>query len=222
MKGGQYMPPAMRKIYTEESEVELLEMTRDEVTEGMNDKEVLFCEYFMKNYNIKTAAIKAGYNKKSAHMAGYKVRRRPLVNRYIAWLKLHVSKECHVDAVDIIELYMRIAFADVTDFIKIDALGKIKLVPADEIDGQIVKQIKQGRDGITIELHDKMRALEKLERYFDVMPADWKQRIEEEKLKIMQQHLEIEKYKAGQGDDTTEDDGFIEAIKGVATEIWSE
>jgi hypothetical protein len=44
MKGGQYMPPAMRKIYTEESEVELLEMTRDEVTEGMNDKEVLFCE----------------------------------------------------------------------------------------------------------------------------------------------------------------------------------
>jgi phage terminase small subunit len=213
------MPTVIRKIYTEESEEELLDMTRDEVTEGMLDKEVLFCEYYIKSYNIKMACIKAGYKSSGAHVVGYKVRRKPLVNRYIAWLKLHISKKCQIDAIDIIEKYARIAFADVTDFVEFSG-NKLKLNNSDLIDGQLIKQVKQGKDGITVELYDKLAALEKLERYFDCMPKDWKQRIEEKKVDLMEQKLDLERQKLGLKDDAIEDDGFIEALRSTASQVW--
>ncbi len=213
------MPPAIRNMFTEETEEELLNMSREEVTKGMNDKEILFCQYYMKDYNIKMAAIKAGYKSSSAHMSGYKLRRRKLVNRYIAWLKLRVGKMCHVDAMDVIEQYMRIAFADITSFA--DFGGKrITLKDASEIDGQLIKSVKQTREGIAIELYDKLSALDKLEKYFDVMPADWKQKIEERKLEIMQQKLELDKRRAGEFDSEVGEDGFYEALKETASEVW--
>ena len=215
------MPTVIRKIYMDETEEELLQMSRDEVTEGMNDKETLFCEYYIRSYNIKTAAIKAGYKLSSSHMAAYKVRRKPLVNRYIAWLKLRVSQRCQLSAMDLVEKYMRIAFSDITDFVKIEN-NRIKLMNGDDIDGQLVRQVKQGKDGVTVELWDKLQALDKLERYFDCMPKDWKQKIEERKVELLEKRLELERAKAGLGDEVCEDDGFIEALKSSAQEIWEE
>lgn len=216
------MPPAYRKLFTEETEEQLLRLSRAEVTDDLMDKERMFCEQYIRNKNIQLAAVKAGYSKKSAHIVGWKVRQKPNVNRYICWLKLQISKTCHIDAMDIIDQYARIAFADITDFVEI-VDNKIKLIDADEIDGQIVTKIKKGRDGgISLELADKFKALEKLEHYFDVMPADWKQKIEEKKLELMKDKLEFEKRKFGEGGEDMEDDGFIEALADAATEVWSD
>jgi phage terminase small subunit len=52
------------------------------------------------------------------------------------------------------------------------------------VDGQLISEVKKGRDGASIKLMDKMKALEKLEKYLDVIPDRWKRQIEEEKLKI--------------------------------------
>lgn len=98
----------------------------------------------------------------------------------------------------------------------------IKLKPADEIDGQLVKSIKSGRDGISIELHDKMKALDNLAKYLDDMPQDWKQRIEERKLELMEQEFELKKKLTEIENPTNEDDGFIEAIKQSAKIIWED
>lgn len=215
------MPPAKR-MDIEESEEELLQMTKAEASEGLTDKEQRFCEYYCRNLNIKIAAIKAGYGKESAHMVGYKLRRKQKVNRYICWLKLLATKEHCIKASDIIDKYVRIAFADMTDFVEVKN-NRIKLVNGDELDGQLISKIKQGKDGVSIELYDKLRALEKLEKYFDVWPKDWKQAIEEKKLEIMREHLELEKIKAGQFEiKEGEDDGLLEALKGTATEVWED
>jgi phage terminase small subunit len=122
---------------------------------------------------------------------------------------------------DIIDQYIRIAFADVTDFVKIEN-GKLKLIDADSIDGQLITKIRQGPHGITIELADKLRAMEKLEHYFDVMPKDWRQKIEEKKLELMRERIEIERIKAGQQEVEDGDDGFIEALKDSAKETWGD
>ena len=90
------------------------------------------------------------------------------------------------------------------------------------IDGQLVKSIKTGRDGISIELHDKMRALEQLARYVDDMPSDWKQRIEERKMQLMEQEFELKKKTSELDNPDKEDDGFIEAIKASAESVWTD
>ena len=215
------MPTVINKIFTEETEEELANMTRQEVCLNLNDKQKTFCEAYAGNHNAKLAAIKAGYSKKSAPTVAWKIRQNPEVSRYIAWLKLKVSKEFHVDAMDIIDLYIRIAFQDINDFITIKN-GRIRLIDGDEIDGQLVKSIRQGKDGVFIDLNDRLAAADKLERYFDVMPKDWKQKIEEKKLELMKERLEIERLKAGGGNEELGDDGFIDALKESAKEVWAD
>lgn len=213
------MPSAIRKIYIEESEEELLAMRREDVTEGMTDKEQRFCEYYCRSFNIITSAVRAGYSQASAHIVGYKIRRKYLVNRYICWLKLRTTHEFCIQAADIIDMYIRIGFADITDFASVNN-GRLKLKDGLEMDGQLIKTIKQGKDGVQLELYDKLSALDKLERYFDVMPNDWKQKVEERKLELLEQRLELDRLKAGQFDQDDSDDGFLDALRDTAKEVW--
>lgn len=219
------MPAAYRKVFTKETEEELLNMTREEACLELNDKQRAFCEYYVGSYNIKMAAIKAGYSPKSAHVIGWKLRQDPDVNRYLAWLKLQVGVECHIRAVDIIDHYIRIAFSDITDFVDVKESkfgGKtISIKDLEKIDGQLIKRVSQNTNGgFSVEMVDKLKALEKLEQFFDVMPKDWRQKIEERKLEIAESKLEIERMKVGLGDNKVEDDGFIEALFGEAEEAW--
>lgn len=215
------MPIVYRKVFTDETEEELSRMSRNEVTLDLNDREKAFCEYYIKNFNITLAAKKAGYNCKSACVVGWKLRQKPDVNRYIAWLKLRVSKDCHVDAMDLVDQYARIAFADITDFVEVKD-GKVTVIDSEMMDGQIVQEIKKGRDGVTIKLADKLAAMDKLERYFDCMPRDWKQQLEERKVTILEQRLELDKQRYIPIEPDTEDDGFIDALKETATSVWED
>lgn len=83
------------------------------------------------------------------------------------------------------------------------------------VDGTIITEVKQGRDGISVKLADKMKALEMLSKYFDLLSEKDKKRLQEEKLKA-----EIAKVK-GDDMDEYEDDGFIEAL-GDAVEVWDD
>ena len=217
------MPITYKKHFTEETEAELLAMSRAEATLNLNDKQIAFCEYYVKNHNIKLAALKAGYGVKSANSIGWKLRQNEGCNRYLAWLKLRVSSDCHVSALEIIDQYARIAFADITDFVSISG-NNAKIKDGVELDGQIIVKLKvRGiHGGLVIELADKLAALEKLERYFDVMPSDWREKIEERKVDIMQQRLEIERIRVLGGEEAEGDDGFIDALRSTATEVWDE
>lgn len=221
------MPTVAKKLYVDETEEELLRMSRYEVTMGLNEKQIAFCEYYTSNYNIRLAAIRAGYAPKSAHVIGFKLRQDPEVNRYLAWLKIRISNECHISAMDIIDHYARIAFGDITETLKEKRLPNGKVVgldleDLDKIDGQLIKKITKNQKGITVELHDKLKALQRLEMYFDVMPKTWQQEIAEKKLEIDKERLEIEKIKIGITSELEEDDGFIEALKSEANnqELW--
>ena len=142
------------------------------------------------------------------------------VNRYICWLKVRIAKSCHINAMDLVDMYMRMAFSDITDFVKV-VDGKVIPINTEFIDGQIVSEIKKGRDGVTIKVEDRKWAMNKLERYFDVMPKDWKQGIEERKLQILEERLALDKKKSGEVEEW-EDDGFLEALMESADEIWDE
>lgn len=215
------MPTTYKKIFTEFSEEELMKMSREEASLNLNDKQRKWCETYVNNFNPKLAAKKAGYSIAAANTLGWKMRQNPDVTLYLAWLKLKVSYKAWVRPEDIVDQYARIAFADITDFVDIKD-GRVKLINGEMIDGQLVKSVKKGKDGVSVELYDKMAALQRLERFFEEMPKDWKQILEEKKVSLMEQKLALERAKAGLDDDDNEDDGFIEALKGTAQEVWDE
>lgn len=215
------MPVSYRKVFTTETEEELLAMTREEACCTLTEKQRLFCEYYAASHNAVLAAKKADYSPRASHSVSWRLRQDPDVNRYIMWLKLRVSHDCHISAMDIIDKYARIAFADITDFVTIDK-GRVKLVDGSKMDGQLVKSIKSGATGVSVELVDKLAALQKLERYFDIMPADWRQKIEERKVDILEQRLELDRYRSGQISDEQFDDNFMQALKETTKSVWED
>lgn len=207
------------------TEDELIKMSRKEAIEGLTENAQRFCEFYVEGHNRKIALMKAGYSQNATEklrgMYAYRLLKDPNVQRYIMWLKVRVLNAKLVSAIDVIDEWVRIAFADMTDFVDIFP-HSIRLKPADKIDGQLIKSIKSGRDGISIELHDKMKALDNLAKYCQDMPQEWKQKLEERRQELMEQEFELKKKQAELDAYDEEDDGFIEAIKKSAQSVWEE
>lgn len=201
--------------YTED---ELLSMKKSEAIAGLTEQQQRFCECYIEGHNKRIALIKAGYNHKSETYVT-RLLHKEEVQRYIAWIKARVLKEHMINACDIIDAWVRIAFADMSDFVDIYP-HSIKLKPADQIDGQLVKSIKSGRDGVSIELHDKMKALDCLSKYVSDMPLDFKQRIEQRRTELLEQEFELKKKAQERSIPEQEDDGFLQAIKESVESIW--
>lgn len=209
-------------LYTDE---ELIRMKRKEAISGLSENVQRFCEFYVEGHNKKIALKKAGFSQKGIDANGgnyaYKILRDKDAVRYIMWLKVRIMNEMMVNAADLIDHWVRIAFSDMTDFVDIYP-HSIKLKPANDVDGQLIKSIKSGRDGVSIELHDKMKALDCLARYCDDMPKDWKQKLEERKMELLEQEFDLKKRQAEFDNPEPEDDEFIKALKESAETIWEE
>ena len=211
------MPPKAKRV-SQYSEEELRSFSRKEMIEDLTDREVAFCEYYINDYNIKMAAIKAGFKPMQNKTLSKIVAGKQKVIHYIAWLKIRLYDEACVNAVDILNSYAKMAFYDITDYI--DKKGnKIVLKDFDKIDGQIIQEISQNANGgINIKFPDRLKAFDKLENYMDVNPYDWKRKLEEKKVQLMEEKVNIEKNKVGLNDEL-EDDGFIEALENAAKNL---
>ncbi|MFB6729017.1 terminase small subunit [Bacillus mobilis] len=195
--------------------------------EELTEKERLFCLYYVKYFNGTQAALKAGYSKDGAHVQASRLLRRERVSSYIKELKGELVENVFVEALDVLKEYIKIAFADITNYVtfgqreveleplektSVDEEGKevtefitetrmmnfVDLAESDMVDGSIITEVKQGRDGISIKLADKMKALDKLSLYFDLFPDNFKRKVDEERLHMQQeaQKVQIEKTKA--------------------------
>ncbi|EEM58660.1 terminase [Bacillus thuringiensis serovar israelensis] len=210
--------------------------------EELTEKERLFCLYYVKYFNGTQAALKAGYSKDGAHVQASRLLRRERVSSYIKELKGELIENVFVEAMDVLKEYIKIAFADITNYVTfgqrevelepeerttVDEEGKevtefitetrmmnfIDLAESDMVDGSIITEVKQGRDGISIKLADKMKALDKLSLYFDLFPDNFKRKVDEERLHMQQeaQKVQIEKTKAEiKRIDDGDDDSTIE------------
>jgi phage terminase small subunit len=98
----------------------------------------------------------------------------------------------------------------------------VDLHEKDSVDTSLIAEIKQGRDGVSFKLVSKEKALEKLEQYFDLLPDHYKRKVEDERLKIEREKLAILKLRANINPTEQEYDGFVEALKGEAVNIWAD
>lgn len=86
----------------------------------------------------------------------------------------------------------------------------VNLKDSDEVDGTAVKAVKKGRDGVSVDLYDKQKALDMLAKYlgFDEL------RNEKIAAAKAQNAAMIE------DEDETEDDGFLDALTSEGAELW--
>lgn len=169
-----------------------------EANEELTDKQRAFCLYYVKTFNATTAYQKAygcSYDTAAAH--GWELLKNVAVRAEIARLKAMRHMDMLADVDDLVELHMRIAFADMRDFAGWGG-STVTLKSSDQVDGQLVKEVKEGREGVSIKLADQAKSRDFLERFFTANPLD------RHKVEYDNARLEIERKKAEQASPDTD------------------
>ena len=181
---------------------------------GRNPKELpikqeKFCLYYLKTMNATQAAKSAGYSPESAHVQGCKLLKEPKVAARIKELKKEMTSELYIDAQDVLKQYAKIAFADMTDFIgygtvqeevitkngqkKIIEKEVVRLTPSSLVDGQVIAEIKRGKNGMSIKLKDSVKALDRLAQWFDILPDEFQREIALRRLELREEELRLKR-----------------------------
>lgn len=135
----------------------------------LSDKQKIFCIYYLQTYDATTAAKKAGYETTFATKNAYNLTSNPEVKRVMRELKKLMHTNMFVSAHDVLNEYVKIAFADITDFVEFNGYD-VKLKNSNLVNGQMISKVSQGKDGVIIQLHDKMKALDQLSKLFELIP----------------------------------------------------
>lgn len=213
---------------------ELLENTE------LTDKQRLFCIYYVRCFNATKAYQKAYQcDYRTAIVNASRLLTNANIKYEIKKLKQEKLNREFLSEEDIFQKYIDIAFADITDFVefgteevpvmavygpvkvKNEKTGKEEILKktvnvarfksSATVDGTIISEVKQGRDGATIKLADRMKALDWLAEHMDLATEEQKAKIEVLKARVM-------------NDDSEEaaDDGFLDALNGTAEEDWED
>ena len=179
---------------------------QEEEKPGLTEKQGLFCIFYVRCFNATKAYMKAyGCDAKTAGANGYKLLKKAEIKKEIETLKQNrINRELLSEA-DIFQKYMDIAFSDITDFLTfgqkevpvMGAFGPIRVedpdtgekIPvtkivnvvqfreSDEVDGTLISEVRQGKDGASIKLADRMKALEWLSEHMDMATPEQKARM---------------------------------------------
>lgn len=194
----------------------------------LTDKQRLFCLYQIKYFNATKAYQKAyGCAYSTAMVNGSELLRNTKIQEEIRKLKQAKLNQATLEPGDIFQKYMDIAFSDITDYLTfgkksieyIDKQGNeqemevsyVDLNESANVDGSLITEVKQGKDGVSIKLADRMKALQWLADHMDLATEEQKARIAVLKAKV-----------SDGNDEEIEDDGFMDALKGQVDDIWQE
>lgn len=204
----------------------------------LTEKQRLFCMYYIRSFNATKSYQKAyqcSYQMACGH--GHELLKNVEIKNEIMRLKQARINREFLGEHDIFQKYMDIAFSDITDYLQfgteeipvIGAFGVLKdketgepitkvvnvvhFKPSAEVDGTIISEVKQGKDGASIKLADRMKALDWLAAHMDLATA-------EQKAKIAQINAQTERLKQDNEQEELADDGFLQALEGNAAADW--
>lgn len=209
-------------MLTLEDKGKLIDELKSELsTFNLKDDEFMFILYYLETNNVLQSYLKSHPNceKSYACIYGSRMYNRPQVKDAIKSLKEKLRVSFEVDPTQYLETLLRIANADIGDYLEfgeeeVDVLdsngqpvidletelpvkrrlNRVHLKDSSKVDTSIILEVKQGKDGITFKLMDKMKAWEALKDYFQ-----WQQQKKEE---------------------SQTDNNLLAAISGRAAEVW--
>lgn len=175
----------------------------------LTDKQWLFCLYYTKYWNA-TKAYQKVYEStyETARAEGSRNLAKPSIREEIERMKNEIAENVMIDGRVVLQKYIDIAFADMGDyttfgveeeiaydddgFPKVDANGNpkkysysyVRLKDSRETDTSLITEVRQGKDGISIKLADKMKAMEFLAKHTNLLNDRELQQLKIEKERI--------------------------------------
>lgn len=211
----------------------------------LTDKQKLFCVLYARCFNATKAYQKAyGCTYETAMANGSETLRKTKIQNEIRRLKQERLNREFLSESDIFQKYMDIAFADLTDYVEFgteeepvmamygpvkvedpetgkkkqltQTVNVVRFKKSSEVDGTILSEVKHGRNGSSIKLADRMKALQWLSDHMEIATAEQAARLD-----LLKAQAEFARMKSQtDNDDQIEDDGFLEALNGTAAEDW--
>lgn len=157
-------------------------LQNDELT----PEQQMFCIYYSRTFNAAQSYINAyGCQYSTALTNGPALLRNTRVKKEIERLKEIKRQQIVADADDIVELQMRIAFGDIGNYMSFGQkeiedpetgaeymVSTVDLKESKNTDTQIIREVKRGKDGISVKLKDEQKAIDWLTKYFLMHPDD--------------------------------------------------
>ena len=174
----------------------------------LDEERQLFCIYYLKYHNKVKAyqKVKPSTPYNSACVMASRWSNEPAVIEELNRLKKELYEDALLDPQDIVQKYIDIAFADINDYLEygreeVPVMGAFGPVIAknpktgeDEIlkqtintvwfkesayvDGTILSEVKKGKDGASIKLSDRMKALEWLSKHMNLATEEQRAKID--------------------------------------------
>jgi phage terminase small subunit len=162
----------------------------------ITDKQKRFCEEYMVDLNGTQAAIRAGYSKKTANEQAAQLLAKLSIRQYVNELQKELSESTKISAEMVINELAKVGFSNISNYIKVidkeielgeDEAGTMKTATVRDIEifktddvglekMAVVSEIRRTKDGVSIKLHDKVKALEDLGKHLGVFEKDNKQK----------------------------------------------
>lgn len=226
---------ANKKVIKEnkETHTKKLKKIENSLSDELTEKQRLFCIYYIENFNATKAYQKAyDCNYQTAMSNASRMLRKANVKQEIDRLTNECLEEQEINSKllskRIFQKYIDIAFADITDYITFGkqeregefgpyTVNYVDLKDSNNVDGGLISEVSQGKDGIKIKLQDKMKALQWLSDRTDMLSDKDRYKLDLEITKI-----ELAMLKQGGDEGEVEDDGFIEALNAQVDEVWND
>lgn len=213
--------------------------------EELTEKQRLFCLHYVRWFNATKAYQKAyGCDYTTAMVNGCKLLSNPKIQTHIQSIKDAKIKQSMYTAEDYFQKMIDIAYSDVTDYMTFGqetvavtgAFGPLEVVDpitkekkiltkdinvvrfkdSSEVDGTLIQEVKQGKEGVSVKLISKEFALKWLDKHYS--DATDMQKAQLEQLRVHTDKLKAETKE----DEIIDDDGFIDAIKNAETGEWTD
>ena len=154
--------------------------------DDLTPEQQIFCIYYSRTFNAAQSYQKAyGCSYESAIANGSRLLTNDKVRAEIERLKEIKRQQIVAGADDIVELQMRIAFADIGNYVSFGQkevtdletdetymVSVVDLKESKNTDTQLIQEVKRGKDGVSVKLADKQKAIDWLSKYFLVHPDD--------------------------------------------------
>ena len=136
----------------------------------LSAKRQRFVDEYCIDFNGTQAAIRAGYSANSANIQAARLLTNDNIKKALDEKRLEIAEESKLKVSDVIDELRKIAFSDITQVVSFSA-AKAKVKSSRKLSEDAKKTIasvSQTQNGLTVKLHDKVKALELLGRYLNI------------------------------------------------------
>lgn len=191
--------------------------------EELTERQRLFCLYYVRWFNA-TKAYRKVYDcdYTTAMTNGSMLLRNTKIQEHIQAIKDAKIKQAMYTAEDFFQKMMDIAYSDATDFLSFGRrinektgleYNYVDFLDSSEVDGTLIQEVKQGKDGCSIKLVSKEFALKWLDKHYS--EATDLQKAQIEQLRAQTDKLKADNENAP--DDSTQ--CAMDAITGIVDQM---